>query len=71
MFACHRGIYPLTSDDVHFDVTAALPLSIAHLLMEDDVYEGYFIPKGTVVLPNVWYVRLVSSVHQPINRRSA
>ncbi|KAI0920460.1 hypothetical protein AcV5_010187 [Taiwanofungus camphoratus] len=34
----------------------ALPLSIAHLLMEDDVYEGYFIPKGTVVLPNVWLI---------------
>ncbi|KAG8948167.1 hypothetical protein FRC04_009966 [Tulasnella sp. 424] len=25
-----------------------------HRSIEDDVYEGYFIPKGTTVLPNVW-----------------
>lgn len=25
-----------------------------HRSIEDDVYEGYFIPKGTIVLPNVW-----------------
>ncbi|KAF7365091.1 Cytochrome p450 [Mycena venus] len=31
-----------------------VPLAIAHAASEDDVYEGYFIPKGTMVLPNVW-----------------
>ena len=30
------------------------PVCIPHRLMEDDVYNGYFIPKGTVILANVW-----------------
>lgn len=24
--------------------------------MEDDTYEGYYIPKGTLILANIWYV---------------
>ena len=31
-----------------------LPLGVAHATTEDDVYNGYFIPKGTTVLPNTW-----------------
>ena len=31
-----------------------LPLGVAHATTEDDVYKGYFIPKGTTVLPNTW-----------------
>ncbi|OCH86925.1 cytochrome P450 [Obba rivulosa] len=34
----------------------SLPLGIAHRSSEDDVYEGYFIPKSTIVIPNVWAV---------------
>ncbi|KAI0793004.1 cytochrome P450 [Irpex lacteus] len=30
------------------------PLAAPHMATEDDWYEGYFIPKGTVVLGNVW-----------------
>ncbi|KAG9048562.1 hypothetical protein FS837_012503 [Tulasnella sp. UAMH 9824] len=29
---------------------------LAHALREDDIYEGYFIPKGTTVIGNLWYV---------------
>jgi hypothetical protein len=25
-------------------------------LMEDDIYEGMFIPKGTLVFANIWWV---------------
>ncbi|KAL0959325.1 hypothetical protein HGRIS_014586 [Hohenbuehelia grisea] len=32
----------------------ALPLGIARCTAEDDSYNGYFIPKGTIVMPNVW-----------------
>ncbi|KAI0034413.1 cytochrome P450 [Vararia minispora EC-137] len=30
------------------------PIDIPHLLMEDDVYNGYFIPKGSIVFANIW-----------------
>ncbi|KAK7061235.1 cytochrome P450 [Favolaschia claudopus] len=30
------------------------PVAIAHALNVDDVYEGYLIPKGTIILPNIW-----------------
>ncbi|RXW14807.1 hypothetical protein EST38_g11043 [Candolleomyces aberdarensis] len=32
------------------------PLAIAHSTSEDDVYEGYFIPKDTVVMGNIWHI---------------
>ncbi|KAJ7723816.1 cytochrome P450 [Mycena metata] len=31
-----------------------VPLAVPHRAMADDVYEGYFIPKGALVLANVW-----------------
>jgi hypothetical protein len=27
-----------------------------HMLREDDIYDGYFIPKGAIILTNVWSV---------------
>ncbi|OBZ74404.1 O-methylsterigmatocystin oxidoreductase [Grifola frondosa] len=35
-----------------------VPLAIARRTAEDDVYEGYFIPKGTIVVPNTEVVTL-------------
>ncbi|KAF5370376.1 hypothetical protein D9758_006898 [Tetrapyrgos nigripes] len=35
-----------------------LPMSIARQTAKDDVYNGYFIPAGTTVIPNVWAVSL-------------
>ncbi|KAH6905495.1 cytochrome P450 98A3 [Coprinopsis sp. MPI-PUGE-AT-0042] len=32
------------------------PFTIPHLSREDDEYKGYFIPKGTAVFPNAWYL---------------
>ncbi|EAU93067.2 cytochrome P450 [Coprinopsis cinerea okayama7 len=32
------------------------PLSLSHYASETDEYRGYHIPKGTVILPNVWAV---------------
>jgi cytochrome P450 len=31
-----------------------LPLGNGHMTTEDDVHEGYFIPKGSVIYPNIW-----------------
>jgi len=32
------------------------PLNLPHLLMEDDFYEGMFIPKGTWIIGNIWAI---------------
>ena len=32
----------------------ALPLGVSHSTIEDDWYEGMFIPKGTMCLANLW-----------------
>lgn len=29
-------------------------IAVPHSLLEDDVYDGYFIPKGTIVIGNSW-----------------
>ena len=33
-----------------------VPLSVPHQTTEDTVYEGYFIPERTILLPNTWSV---------------
>lgn len=30
------------------------PMGIPHMSIEDDVWEGYFIPKGSLLMPNIW-----------------
>ena len=32
------------------------PIGVAHATVQDDVYEGYWIPKGTSLIPNIWFV---------------
>jgi cytochrome P450 len=32
------------------------PMGIFHATSQDDEYRGYVIPKGTVVIPNIWAV---------------
>lgn len=31
---------------------------IPHSAMKDDVYNGLFIPKGSIMIANIWYARL-------------
>lgn len=35
------------------------PLAIPHLSIQDDVYKGYTIPAGTVIIPNAWYAHII------------
>ncbi|GMF67658.1 unnamed protein product [Aspergillus oryzae] len=34
-----------------------VPMGVAHMAMEDDMLEGYRIPKGAAILSNIWCVR--------------
>ena len=34
--------------------TSIVVLGIAHRLMQDDMYKGYYIPKGSIVMANIW-----------------
>lgn len=36
------------------------PMGIPHLCVEEDVYDGYRIPKGAIVMGNIWYTYLTS-----------
>jgi len=38
------------------------PLAVPHMSVQDDIYDGYFIPKGTIILGNAW-----SILHNPAN----
>ncbi|KAH9483138.1 Cytochrome P450 monooxygenase COX2 [Psilocybe cubensis] len=33
-----------------------IPLAVGHMATEDDEYDGYFIPRGTVVMGNGWAI---------------
>lgn len=43
-----------------------LAIGVAHRLTEDDEYQGYFIPKGTMVYANAWYV-YCCLIDKPLN----
>ncbi|KDQ64911.1 hypothetical protein JAAARDRAFT_188186 [Jaapia argillacea MUCL 33604] len=36
-----------------------------HSSLEDDVHDGYYIPKGTIVIPNVWQVLQPRNLREP------
>lgn len=42
------------------------PMALPHTSIDSDVCEGYFIPKGSMLLANVWLVYLVAA--QPLVR---
>ena len=36
------------------NLTIVFDAVLPHGASDDDVYKGYFIPKGAIVVPNVW-----------------
>jgi cytochrome P450 len=46
--------YPLLPiSDANFSSDHA---AIPHRVVQDDIHKGYFLPKGTLVIPNIWSV---------------
>ncbi|KAJ7493604.1 cytochrome P450 [Mycena latifolia] len=41
------------------------PLGVPHRLIEDDYYEGHLIPKGSIVIANVWALNRDPEVYGP------
>ncbi|KAG1847833.1 cytochrome P450 [Suillus subalutaceus] len=33
-----------------------VPTGFAHCVTEDDIHDGYYIPKGTLIMPNIWFM---------------
>ncbi|KAJ7596429.1 cytochrome P450 [Mycena floridula] len=46
-----------------FRFRPVLPLGLPHTTTEDDIYEGQYIPKGCVFLPNVWAMSRDESIY--------
>ncbi|KAJ7713060.1 cytochrome P450 [Mycena metata] len=44
---------------------AVLPLSVPHAVIKDDIYKGYYIPAGTVVVGNTWAILNDESIYGP------
>jgi len=38
------------------DTNKAVIIGVYHRVTQNDVYDGYFIPAGSTVIPDVWYV---------------
>ncbi|KAH9834652.1 cytochrome P450 monooxygenase [Rhodofomes roseus] len=39
-----------------FRWNAPLPIGIPHQVMDDDLYRGFLIPKGTIIIANLWHM---------------
>ncbi|KAG7096665.1 hypothetical protein E1B28_004080 [Marasmius oreades] len=37
-----------------FRWNSVVPLAVPHRAMQNDIHEGFFIPKGSLILPNIW-----------------
>lgn len=60
-----RGRLPKMTDRAHLPYVNAIakevlrwhpvaPMAIPHLSTEDDTWGDYFIPKGSLIMPNIW-----------------
>ncbi|KAG1837953.1 cytochrome P450 [Suillus tomentosus] len=32
------------------------PAALPHCVTKDDIHDGYYIPKGSIILPNIWFM---------------
>lgn len=39
-----------------FRWSVVAPTGIPHCVTEDDIHDGYYIPKGSLIVPNIWFM---------------
>lgn len=39
-----------------FRLGSVIPLGVPHRITEDDVFDDFFIPKDTIIIPNIWFM---------------
>ncbi|KAG1748839.1 cytochrome P450 [Suillus paluster] len=44
----------LATEILRWNVVA--PTGFPHLVTDDEIHDGYYIPKGSVVIPNIWFM---------------
>lgn len=44
---------------------AVTPFAVYHVSTADDVYEGYLIPKGSIIVPNAWAILRDETIFGP------
>ncbi|KAG2070197.1 cytochrome P450 [Suillus decipiens] len=47
-------IEALVKEVLRWNVVA--PTAIPHRVTEDDIHDGYYIPKGSLIVPNIWFM---------------
>lgn len=59
----HLSVLVFCRSNVHTQLLLTLvlfvPTAIPHVTSESDIYKGYYIPKGAIIVPDVWYVRIL------------
>ena len=60
--------YLITSGEAEGRCSPRIYTGLPHRLMEDDIYNGMHIPRGTLVFGNVWSVKLLASAVPVLTR---
>jgi len=47
-------IEALVKESLRWNVV--VPTGIPHCVSEDDIHDGYYIPKGSWIMPNIWFM---------------
>jgi hypothetical protein len=55
----HRYVASSLSQPLQFNVFVSP--GVPHTAMEDGIISGYLIPKGSIILANLWYEALFSN----------
>ncbi|KAG1741078.1 cytochrome P450 [Suillus lakei] len=46
----------LVKEVLRWNVVAPTGTRIIHCVSEDDIHDGYYIPKGSFIIPNIWFM---------------